>query len=361
MLVLDSNRKGRVKMEKKKTKPTIKLIASEAGVSLATVSNALNGKPGVNQETSKQVFAIAKKLGYFEHNSKSNNSMRLKEIRAIRVIKFRRHGLVVQDTPFFSELLNSIETESNIQGFELLFAQIYGKLPEDRRRMIQLLEDKNVANIILATEMCKEDLELIESAEAPFLLLDSYFRGSGINSVTINNYEAGYMAASHLIEKGHQQIGMINSSTGFNNMYYRWLGYKDALTHADLPIRKEWEVQVEPTIKGSYRDMLQWLSLNSTLPTAFFAANDMMAVGAVRALQERGLQVPDDVSIISMDNTPVCQAVNPSLSTIHVYKQELGSTAVRELLSIVQNSETCHRLVEVGVRLIERSSVSSRV
>ncbi len=348
-------------MEKKKAKPTIKLIASEAGVSLATVSNALNGKTGVNQETSRQVFAIAKRLGYFEHNSKSNASMKLKEIRAIRVIKFRRHGLVVQDTPFFSELLNSIETECNLQGFELLFAQIYGKLPEDRRRMVQLLEDKNVANIILATEMCLEDLELIEAAEAPYILLDSYFRGFGFNSVTINNYEAGYMATNHLIAKGHQQIGMINSSTGFNNMYYRWLGYKDALTQAGLPVRSEWEVQVEPTIKGSYRDMIQWLSSNTILPTAFFAANDMMAAGAVRALQEKDLQVPDDISIISMDNTPVCQAVNPSLSTIHVYKQELGSAAVRELLSLIQSAEPCHRLTEIGVRLVERSSVSSLI
>src|SRR5690554_4815883 len=127
-------------MERRKPKPTIKLIASKAGVSLATVSNALNGKSGVNQETSKNIFDIAKELGYFEHNFRANPSRQLRDIRAIRVIKFRRHGLVVQDTPFFSELLNSIENECNSQGFELLFAQIYGRLPEDRRRMVQLLE-----------------------------------------------------------------------------------------------------------------------------------------------------------------------------------------------------------------------------
>lgn len=107
--------------------------------------------------------------------------------------------------------------------------------------------------------------------------------------------------------------------------------------------------------------MNQWLSHNSTLPTAFFAANDMMAAGTVRALQEKSLQVPEDISIISMDNTSLCQAVNPSLSTIHVFKQELGAAAVRELLSIVQNTESCHRLVEIGVRLVERASVSSLI
>ena len=121
----------------KKNKPTIKKIADLAGVSLATVSNALNNKRGVNEETSRQVLTIARELGYFEHNQKSTLNRPLRDIRAIRVIKFRRHGLVVQDTPFFAELLNGIENECNRQGFELLFAQIMGREQDDRRRMKQ--------------------------------------------------------------------------------------------------------------------------------------------------------------------------------------------------------------------------------
>jgi LacI family transcriptional regulator len=341
----------------KKNKPTIKKIADLAGVSLATVSNALNNKRGVNEETSRQVLTIARELGYFEHNQKSTLNRPLRDIRAIRVIKFRRHGLVVQDTPFFAELLNGIENECNRQGFELLFAQIMGREQDDRRRMKQLLEDKQVANIILATEMSSDDLELLVSAQAPLILLDSYFRGSNLSSVTINNTEAGYTAVKHLIANGHQQIGIINSSAEFNNMHYRWLGYREALSQAGLPIRPEWVVSVEPTVKGSHRDMLGWLAQNKPLPTAFFAANDMIAAGAVRALQEKSIQVPFDVSIIAMDNTPICQAVSPALSTIHVFKQELGVAAVRELLASAQSKEECSRLLELGIKLVERSSV----
>ena len=339
-------------------KPTIKMIAQKAGVSLATVSNALNNKRGVSPATIKLVMRIAEESGYDVNTSKVSNTNPQRSIRAIRLITFRKHGLVIQDTPFFTELIHSIESECFNQGFELLFAQIQAWEPDDCRRLEQLLLEADVANLLLATEMEQEDLVLLAHVKSPILLLDSYFKSEDWNAVTINNYEAGYRAARFLIDHGHHKIGLITSSSLFNNIYYRWSGYRDALETAGLAVNPEFEVKIEPTLEGSYRDMKRWLEAVHELPTAFFAANDVLAVGAMRALKEFGVKIPEDLSIIGMDDTPICLAVNPPLSTIHVYIKEMAEIAVHRLLKIVQNDTGARNLIEVGIHVVERQSVS---
>jgi LacI family transcriptional regulator len=174
----------------------------------------------------------------------------------------------------------------------------------------------------------------------------------------MNNFEAGYIATKHLLDKGHDRIGLIISSIGFNNMRDRELGYQAALAERGIVASGLNRFPVEPTMDGAARDMQALLETRlRDLPTAFFAANDIMAVGASRAMKTLGMRLPQDASIIGMDDVPVCQVVNPTLSTISVPKGVIGATAVRRLIQMIEEPDLACLKTQVGVDLVVRESV----
>lgn len=139
------------------------------------------------------------------------------------------------------------------------------------------------------------------------IVLDNLFNHEEVHSVAINNYDAGYKAVRELIACGHRRIGHITSRFEFNNMYYRRKGYEAALNANGLQVSEANIWRVTPTLEGAYKDMIALLEQNPEMPTAFFAGNDIMAVGCIRALQERGVSIPEDVSVIGMDDLQLAQ------------------------------------------------------
>ncbi|MGN0972304.1 MAG: LacI family DNA-binding transcriptional regulator, partial [Aristaeellaceae bacterium] len=170
-------------------KVRIRDIAEKAGVSSATVSNALNGKGGVSEHKMKQIMSIAREMGYiFERTSLSHKEY-------IRLVIFKRHGLVVMDTQFFAEILESMTREARQHGYELLMSHINMEKDQDYLEQIREICVEECAGIILlATEMFTEDVRLFLNTKAPLLILDSMFRHDDLNCVVMNNYEAGFTA-----------------------------------------------------------------------------------------------------------------------------------------------------------------------
>lgn len=335
-------------------KVRIQDIAERAGVSSATVSNALNGKGGVSEQRLKQILSIAREMGYAYERSA------LVQREYIRLVIFKRHGLVVMDTQFFAEMLEGMTREARQNGFELLMTHINMEKDQDYLEQIQEICAEDCAGIILlATEMFREDVRLFLHTKSPLLVLDSLFRHDDLNCVVMNNYEAGFMAAQRLIAMGHTRIEHITASVRFNNMRYRRKGFEAAMTEAQLPLPAGFLWQVTPTVEGAYRDMLTLLARRKDpLPTAFFIANDVMAVGCVRALKESGIQVPHDVSVIGMDDLDICQASNPPLSTIRVYRGDISRIAIQRLMMMMQpNAPRSTLKIEVSVRLMDRQSI----
>lgn len=158
---------------------------------------------------------------------------------------------------------------------------------------------------------------------------------------------------------GHRRIGHITSNVNFNNMRYRRKGYQAAMTENGLPVDEECIWRVTPTMDGASQDMRELLRQGRKLPTAFFAGNDIIAVGCMRALSEQGISIPDEMSIIGMDDTTICQVCTPPLTTIRVFRNEMGVVAVKMLLGLVPHLEHGKLKTEIGVQLIERSSVAS--
>ena len=326
-------------------------IASLAGVSPGTVSNALNNRKGVGIETKEKILKIAEELGY---NRSSKD-----EPKVIRLIIFKKHGYVVSDTPFFSALIEGIERECRVEGFEMLIYHI-GHKEYNAEAMQEIIKQEQIAGVLLlATEMEEVDLEPFESINIPLVILDSYFDNVNFDQVLINNSKGACQAVRHLVKNGHKEIGCLGSSKFIQNFHYRHEGYRKALKEAKLETNKDFEFILEPTLEGAYRDMSNILKNKALkLPTAFFALNDLIAFGAMRAMKESGISIPEQVSIIGFDDLPFCEFINPRLTTVKVSTEYLGKTAVKRLLENIAEQNEVAQKIEIDTKLIERESVN---
>ena len=329
-------------------------IAAKAGVSPATVSNALNSRGGVGQENSRRILSIARDMGYIQKRAPGAYRSH------IRLVIFKRHGLVVMDTQFFAEIIAAMERQARRLGYELMITNIQmDKDPDYQERIRGICHEDCAGIMLLATEMFPEDLALFTHTRAPLLVLDSLFSNEAFNCVVMDNFEAGYMATQRLIALGHTRIEHITSSVRFNNMRYRRQGYESAMEDSKLPLPEGFLWHVTPTLEGAYRDMGGLLERRmKDMPTAFFAANDIIAVGCVRAMKEKGLKLPRDVSIIGMDDMAICQVASPPLSTIRVYREDIGAIAISRLAQMMdRETPQCIQRIQVGVTLVDRQSV----
>jgi len=331
-------------------KVTVRDIAKAAGVSPATVSNAFNGNNRIGEETRLRVLEIARQMGYREVSQTQLN-------RGIHFVIFRRHGRVVIDSPFFSELISGIESACRRLRYELTISYVY---PEDRAAIDALLRETVRPLLLLATEMTTDDIRPFLKVKAPLVVLDSQFMDIGFSMVHIDNVKAGYMAACHFIENGHRTFGMITSAIPFNNVRDRQLGYELALKQHGFELHRGNIFAVDPTVEGAYDDMKVLLASRvRDMPTAVFAFNDLVAAGAMRAMKSHGIRVPEQVSLIGMDNLPAASMLNPALTSVNVPKYDMGRIAVEQLVRIAGDREQPMVKTAVDVQLAERDSVAA--
>jgi LacI family transcriptional regulator len=188
------------------------------------------------------------------------------------------------------------------------------------------------------------------------VVLDSFFPQYRLDTVVINNRQGAWDAADHLVAQGHTQIGYLKSSVPIQNFRERFEGCRACLEYHGLPLRPEWVFLLDPTTMEDSCASFQ-NSLPKRLPTAFFADNDIIAMGAMKALALAGLRLPEDVSLVGFDNLPLCAMLHPAMTTVHVPKEQLGRLAVERLLWRMANPEETFVKIEVGGRLTERGSV----
>lgn len=330
-------------------KVTVHDIAEKAGVSDGTVSNALNNRKGISEEKREYILKIAREMGYFKKSAK--------ESKVLRFVVLNKKAHVIGDTPFFSELIRGIETQSSASGFELLVTHITvddnNTVPMDE----VLKQDLVDGIILLGTEMNYEDLNAFEALSIPVVIVDTVFRSQKFDFVAINNIDGTYEIVSHLIEKGHENIGIINSAYQINNFRERKHGYEQALSDHHLAYYPQNEALVEPSLDGAYADMKTYLESflaeKEVLPSAYFAVNDNVALGAMKAFKEFGL----DVSIVGFDDLPLCGYCDPPLTTVQVDKINLGRKAVSRLVEKIEEHDSSKLQILVGTKVIVRDSV----
>lgn len=329
-----------------------KELATKLNVSPATISMVLNHKPGISEETRDRVLSAAKKYGY----DLSKYSYSLAETKNICFIIYKKDGQVVTDTPFFSALTEGISNTCQTNSLSLSILYIYGNQPVEPQ-MKELYEKEYHGILLLATEMKQEDFLPFRNLPYPLVALDCYYEDINFDTVLINNVQGSYVATSHLIRKGFRRIGYLKSSFPIANFAERADGYFKALRSYNIKKNMDYVLELSPSMETAYLDMKSLLANDIPLAEAYFADNDLIAAGAMRALSEAGVRIPSDVSIIGFDDIPMCNFLSPTLSTMRVEKQNFGMMAVNQLLNRIQNPSGSLVKLALSTGLIVRESV----
>ena len=323
------------------------------GVSTATVSLVINNKPGVGEQTRREILQKIRDLGG-EHLLREMQPTR----ENIGFVVYKRKGSIIEEAPFFSYFLEGITARLKELNYNLTILYMSSSMPEEEQQRVIELSDC-VGFIVFAVEMIYEDMQAFKNSKLPFVMLDNSFSVNDVDTVAINNTCGMHKAVTYLNQRGHKSIGYIRSKVLINSFLDRFAAYLNTLNMLGLPYRPEHTATVGYSDVEARADMYSYIKSASDLPTAFVADNDLLACGALKGILDAGLKVPDDISIIGFDDRPICTLVNPELTTMMVPKAAFGDNCVDLLVGKIRSKRGYALKIEVGTLLIERESVRS--
>lgn len=332
---------------------TAKELAKKLNLSTAAVSMALNNKPGVSTVTRRLVMENAKKYGY--------DFSRISEKQAVSgciyFVIYKKHGAVVADTPFFSEVTDGISLGCQKTGYKLKSCYIYQDEETIERQIEEIRFSDCIGIILLGTEMNAEDLKPFTTLPIPLVLLDTYFESPVCDCILINNVQGAYMATSYLIRKTKKQPGYLRSAYSIRNFSEREQGFFKAVKDHGMSASKSIIHALTPSVEGAYADMLKLIEQGDALASCYFADNDLIAVGAMKAFKDKGYQLPQDISIVGFDNLPISSVIEPALTTVHVPKQYMGELALKRLIAVLNEPDSYPVKTELSTTLVKRRSI----
>lgn len=335
---------------------TAKELAKLLNLSEAAISMALNNKPGVSTKTRKKVIEVAKENGYDFTRISEDNTIPQIINGTIYFIIYRKHGAIVSDTPFFSQLSEGIDYGCKRAKYYLNVHYLY----ENENIEMQLKEFLKFGCkgiIVLGTEMKEEDFYPFYKLSIPLILLDNYFETLAKDCVLINNVQGAYTATNYIISQCKSQPGYLHSSYMINNFSERAEGFYKAVKGSGMSISKSPIHLLSPSMEGAYADMIALLLQGEETARCYFADNDLIAAGAIKAFRERGYRIPEDIAIIGFDNMPICTYTEPNLTTINVPKQYMGEIAVQRLVYIIESKQFNPVKIEISTNLVKRNSI----
>lgn len=330
---------------------TIKDVAKRAGVSTTTVSHVINKTRFVAEKTCEAVWAAINELHY------SPSAV----ARSLKVNTTKTLGLLSTsvEAPYWAEIIEAIEKKCFEHGYTLILANAHNDI-EKQRAYLSMMAQKRVDGIMV---MCAEYPEALRNLleanrNIPMVIMDwGISQGDFTDTIEDNAFQGGYLAGRYLIERGHRDIGCIPGQMERHTGGGRLAGFLKALHEAEILPRESWIVHGDFEPESGYLAMKQILSQKQH-PTAVFCGGDVMAMGALCAVDEQGLRVPQDISIIGYDNIRNARYMTPALTTIHQPKIELGEKALEMLLDRIVNKRNHAQTIEIYPSLIERRSVS---
>lgn len=326
-------------------RPTIHDVAAAAGVSVATVSKAVNGRYGIASDTVARVLKVVQELGY--ESSLVASSMRSRRTGVI--------GVLVSDfEPFSAEILKGVGAELRGTHYDLLaYAgshQVEG--PGWERRSLQRLSGTLIDAAIMVTPTV-----VSAAADIPVVAIDPHAGRADLPTVESDSFTGARQATQYLIDLGHRSIGFIGGRPDLRSAALRDAGYRRALADAgiafDSSLMREGRYQQQTA-----REPAMSLLRSATRPTAVFAANDLSGIAILEVAAELGLDVPGDLSVIGFDDIPEASQMTPPLTTIRQPMQTLGATAARMVVALMSGEtlETTHILLPT--RLIVRATTA---
>ena len=331
---------------------TIYEIAKIAGVSPTTVSKVINNYPDVSDKTRAKIKKILEEENFLPNSQAQFLST--KKTWTLGIVYFEDLGVGLNH-PFFSGVIEAFKRQSDKYGYSLLFGSKNDRLKNDT--FLEYFKYRCVDGIaIICTDPNdKETLELIES-DFPIVVIDMFNKNT--STVTSDNVQGCSLALNYLYKLGHRKIAHIQGVAQADNWpsSIRKKTYIEVMKKLNLDIPEGYIVDgVNFDVSGGYDAMKELLSLKDR-PTAVFASGDKLAIGAIDAIKDAGLRVPEDISVIGFDNIEIAKYVTPKLTTIRQNCQEIGEAAVDILIEQINKKEKLKINKVIPVELIERES-----
>jgi len=327
---------------------SIKEVAAAAGVSTATVSRVLSNGLHVRPEVRERVLATVERLGYRPNLV----------ARSLRSQQSSTIGLIVSDisNPFFTAISRAVEDTAYEQGFSVLLCNT-DENPEKEAIYLNLMRDTAVAGAIMSPTR-KTVANFAESnLPLPIVVVDRFISNGDVDTVLLDNVDAAYRLITHLIERGYRRIAALCSemSTGLE----RQVGYEKALRAHGLAPKSEYMKYVPPKSEAGYAATLKMLDVAEP-PDALFTINSLIAEGALQAIRERNLTIPDDIALVTFDDTTWSSLVQPPITLIAQPTYEIGKTAAELLIQRIADPGRPTRQVILKGQLLVRGSSAPR-
>ena len=314
---------------------TIYDVAKKAGVGIGTVSRAINNSPRISSQTKAKVDQAIQELKYQPHALAQGLARKKTNMVAIIVPVFTGY--------FYLELLRGIQQEISKYQYDLLLFSV-DQTEKTEIFLKRTLQERKVDGVLLISLGISDHyVKKFLQSQFPIVLIDSDH--NGLDSLTVENEQGAYLATKHLINLGHTRIGMIDAQLKSIPAKMRLEGYQKALRDHRIPYNRRYLVISDSDIEkdgfnreAGYTAMKQLLQINKNRPTAVFVSSDIQAAGAIKAIKECGLNIPEDVSIIGFDDIELAQYMG--LSTVRQPMYEMGGTAVEILMKKISGEES---------------------
>jgi LacI family transcriptional regulator len=330
----------------------IKDIADRLGVSTATVSRALNDKPGLSGELRQQILNLAAELDFAP-------SMVARSLAGARTgaVAFVLHqqAFPVSSDPFYFLIMRGAERELDRAGYHIVLVTVGNQPNGDDLRVVR---ERRVDGLILAGPDINPSLVLSLTRKGlPVVLVDNTLERTPLNCVLCDDCEGARSAVEHLLGHGYKQISFVGGPSSWLSTRERQKGYECAMRDAGLPVEVSHEnvTTVEAGLAAGRK-----LFAGKDRPAAVYAVNDAMAMGVIRAAREAGLSVPADVAVAGFDDVNIAASTDPPLTTVNVNKEIMGEQTARRLLELIDNEHQPHCQIIVGTTLIVRQSCGCR-
>jgi len=333
-------------------KSTIYDIAKELNISAATVSRALNNNLKISSATRKLVIETASRMNYKQN----------KVALALKSGKSNNVGVIVPriDSNFFASIIRGIEDELHPQGYHVIICQTH----ENEKREIEninTLFNAQVDGILLSiSNTTKENENIFKkllNKNTPIIFFDRKMNIEGASSVTINDFEAGYIATKHLIDKGCKKIAHFSGDQSLEIFENRFKGYKQALLDNNLKFIEEYVIRIKSSVDQGINAAKTLLSLENR-PDAIFSSSDFASLGAIQEIKKQGIKIPEDFCVVGFGNEPFTKFMELSISTVDQSPLEMGKMAAKVFLEQTRNNDNLkiEKKVVLTPELQERDS-----
>ena len=337
-------------------RPTIKDVAKKTGLSLSTVSLVINKSGYVSEKTREKVLKVVKELDY--NPSRAARGLASRKSGNIGFILSEDHFSRAE--PFYTKIFLGTEFEARNHNFYILLTTV-DTLSKKELAIPRFLLERNVDGVIIAGKMDTKLVDYVERLDIPLILVDFRIPGRRVSTVMIDNRKGVRLAIEHLAERGHTRIAFVGGDPGHPSISERFHGYRETLEELRLPFDENLVVTSEVALRvedGFHA--LRTIFEREGKPTAVFAANDAMAIGCIQYAKHAGLQIPRDLAVVGFDDVESTLHVDPRLTTVRVFKEEMGALAVRRLVEAVKSKSRNIVDTYVPVELIVRESTMGR-